>query len=384
MSTVMSLYLCWKHHDAVEVEVFYISWESKDPCSLLATLMLYCGETFLQQLVNFSCSISVLCPFLSFSFSHFLLSLSADEYKVFLVEREEKLKADAEAAAVAAAEASTKKKWRLSIYADFIHMYHIRTKCSVNCCVCQIWINCPFNNQCVRLCVQSDYFCSRIFKQLQITNYNSVLVFLVSNIYKLGSPVIHENATSAEIAPSCSILFYLLIHTVVYLCGFDWCVEKFTFCNNFIGKFKNVEIKHASLTNSNIWQMNQWWISSVATQKGLKLICCNIKIILSVDPLDFLGGFFLFVCLCSSNCWTKRRKDGVFGMFVHTSCSSDRLCEVNFRGHNFLKQNRPYSPYNDCPTEIVRSSMTSNYSYCIINICPASMMTCIDIRSYWF
>lgn len=43
--------------------------------------------------------------------SFFLLfSLSADEYKVFLEQREEKLKADAAAAAAAAAEASGKKK----------------------------------------------------------------------------------------------------------------------------------------------------------------------------------------------------------------------------------------------------------------------------------
>lgn len=43
----------------------------------------------------------------------FLFSLSADEYKVFMEQREEKLKADAAAAAAAAAEAlSGKKKWR--------------------------------------------------------------------------------------------------------------------------------------------------------------------------------------------------------------------------------------------------------------------------------
>lgn len=43
-----------------------------------------------------------------------LSSLSADDYKVFLEQREEKLKADAEAAAAAAAEAlSGKKKWRI-------------------------------------------------------------------------------------------------------------------------------------------------------------------------------------------------------------------------------------------------------------------------------
>lgn len=40
----------------------------------------------------------------------FLLSLSADEYKVFLEQREEKLKADAAAAAHAAAEALMAKK----------------------------------------------------------------------------------------------------------------------------------------------------------------------------------------------------------------------------------------------------------------------------------
>lgn len=38
------------------------------------------------------------------------LSLSADEYRVFLEQREEKLKADAAAAAAAAAEGSSGKK----------------------------------------------------------------------------------------------------------------------------------------------------------------------------------------------------------------------------------------------------------------------------------
>lgn len=40
----------------------------------------------------------------------FLFSLSAEEYRVFLEQREEKLKADAAAAAAAAAEALSSKK----------------------------------------------------------------------------------------------------------------------------------------------------------------------------------------------------------------------------------------------------------------------------------
>lgn len=43
-------------------------------------------------------------------FCFLILSLSSDEYKVFLEQREEKLKADAAAAAAAAAEASSGKK----------------------------------------------------------------------------------------------------------------------------------------------------------------------------------------------------------------------------------------------------------------------------------
>lgn len=80
----------------------------------------------------------VLCFFLLSLLLFF--SLSADEYRVFLEQREEKLKADAEAAAAAAAEAlMSKKKWRpptsntdpspIPVYTDFIHVPELLMLC---------------------------------------------------------------------------------------------------------------------------------------------------------------------------------------------------------------------------------------------------------------